>query len=594
MDVAAFVSQRLGKFRQRGKELQLHYCPFCHGGKDRQRFTFSINIETGAYNCLRLNNCGVRGSFRQLQDKFGEASDVRVIEKKAYRPPTKHKIMPLVDTVKDYLILERGITEDTLEVFKIGSDGKSSVVFPFYENGKLAMTKFRGIKDKSFHSDGYKPILFGIDACSNADTLVITEGEIDCLSVYQSLKNEDVSGVDVVGMPNGANNLEFINLNWDFLKGKKIILFGDNDKAGIECMQNISDRLGNCSWILSEHGKDANEIMLKSGMEQVVQEILNASAIEDEEICLAVNIESKNIADVKTVPFGFYGIDSKIGGSRMGEITVWTGYPGSGKTTILNQLILNTIDTGEHVGLYSGEFAPQIITSWIDQQAAGAEFLTRRTNKTTGMDFYIVDNTALDKIRAWYGNKLVLYAPRRGVNVYDDILEKFQHIYNRYGCRVFVVDNLLKVMTKVDSRDYNTKQAEFVDACTQFAHDNNVHIHIVAHPRKSVSGKREELELDDVAGTSNIGNLADNVLAVKRVTDKDRKADWYAQIQKRADMQDFDAVIMVMKNRFGGVVGGMVPMTFDVASKRYVELLHPEQRKYGWGKAEQVSLSFDD
>ena len=84
------------------------------------------------------------------------------------------------------------------------------------------------------------------------------------------------------------------------------------------------------------------------------------------------------------------------------------------------------------------------------------------------MDFYIVDPVALTKIRAWYGNRLVLYAPRRGVNVFDDILEKFQHIYNRYGCRVFIVDNLLKVMTKVDSRDYNTKQAEFVDACSQF------------------------------------------------------------------------------------------------------------------------------
>ena len=71
MDVFAFAEKYLAPFSVSGREIVPEICPFCHGGVHRDRNTFYISIETGAYCCHRAS-CSARGSFTSLLKMFGE------------------------------------------------------------------------------------------------------------------------------------------------------------------------------------------------------------------------------------------------------------------------------------------------------------------------------------------------------------------------------------------------------------------------------------------------------------------------------------------------------------------------------------------
>ena len=56
--------------KQIGNELRFKYCPYCHGGKNKDKGTFSISLENGGFNCKR-SSCGVNGGMVKLAQDFG-------------------------------------------------------------------------------------------------------------------------------------------------------------------------------------------------------------------------------------------------------------------------------------------------------------------------------------------------------------------------------------------------------------------------------------------------------------------------------------------------------------------------------------------
>ena len=114
-----------------------------------------------------------------------------------------------------------------------------------YENGELVFEKFRRPRKpeqgegKEWSSTGGKPILFGMDKVSFSKPLVITEGMIDAMSLYQA-------GVtNVVSVPCGCKDMTWVKLCWDWLeKFNQFILFGDADLPGQEMVQQLMKRFG--------------------------------------------------------------------------------------------------------------------------------------------------------------------------------------------------------------------------------------------------------------------------------------------------------------------------------------------------------------
>jgi twinkle protein len=115
-----------------------------------------------------------------------------------------------------------------------------------------------------------------------------------------------------------------------------------------------------------------------------------------------------------------------------------------------------------------------------------------------------------------------------------------------------------------NDRDFYHEQSEFVGRLVEFSKANNVHVHLVAHPRKAGEGN---LIADDVGGSGDITNRADNVFSIKRIVGEDA---------------DFDAGLTILKNRYYGALGTKVRLCFDKTCNRFSEYGYTTDWRYGW------------
>ena len=112
------------------------------------------------------------------------------------------------------------------------------------------------------------------------------------------------------------------------------------------------------------------------------------------------------------------------------------------------------------------------------------------------------------------------------------------------------------------------------------AKELNIHIHFVCHPRKATSFLRKE----DIAGTGDLTNIADNVYIMHRVN-QDFKVRTKEMFKWRDDNEiyQYTNVIEICKNREFGWQDMMIGMYFEVESKRLLNTPN-EEKKYGWEK----------
>ena len=111
----------------------------------------------------------------------------------------------------------RGIRKDTMDFWrvkqaktKLNDKVQIAMTFPCYdEDGELKHITYRGAKKQVKQSYKTLPILYGMWHIRDFDTLVITEGQIDCMSVWQS------GFENVVSIPAGAGNNS--NILWAIL-----------------------------------------------------------------------------------------------------------------------------------------------------------------------------------------------------------------------------------------------------------------------------------------------------------------------------------------------------------------------------------------
>lgn len=114
----------------------------------------------------------------------------------------------------------------------------------------------------------------------------------------------------------------------------------------------------------------------------------------------------------------------------------------------------------------------------------------------------------------WYAGKFFLFDNNEIFehNQSQSIIEVFTMAARRYGCKLFLVDNMMTSLADVEEE--TRAQAKFISALKKFATRFSVHILVVAHPRKTKAG--ETLRKDDVGGNSAIVNLADSAIVIER------------------------------------------------------------------------------
>jgi hypothetical protein len=193
-----------------------------------------------------------------------------------------------------------------------------------------------------------------------------------------------------------------------------------------------------------------------------------------------------------TAPFDARGDKLKF---FPGGVTIWSGFPGHGKTTILRQMICHTLKRGSSVFLASLEEDPRTALHMLCATSAGC------ANPTGHQMQWFIDEFH-QRFRLW---NLI------GVTRHLRLLATIKKLAAE-GIRHAFIDSLM--LLDVSNTDLDA-QREFATLIAALAKSTGVHIHLVAHPRKLISSDQDP-DLNDVAGAREIGGIADNVIFIKR------------------------------------------------------------------------------
>jgi twinkle protein len=547
-------------------------CPECTPGRKRENQRdkdLRVNVEEGVWFC---HHCGWTGSLTQGEKDWRDTPPSRKPTYDAPRPLPQVTIPTLWDNavkwfaeraIPETVLLAKGVTA-AKEFCPVCNGEVGHILFPYYVDGQHINTKHRCGKKHFRMEKGAQRVLYNVDTCRDADTIVIVEGEIDALSCH-------VAGYPAtVSVPDGAPALDAKNYQskFTFLEAaealfqrvKTVIIATDADAPGQKLMEELARRIGpeKCSRVIWPEGiKDANECLQSAGADYLKSCLDEAEPFPVEGIYTGRNLISDlehlylNGSD-PGVEFGRAALDAHYR-VKTGLMTVATGIPGHGKSSVIDQLLIWLAERhGWTFALFSPEQQPL-----VKHQQHLIELYTGKPF-TDGPR----PRMSLEEMRAanlWVADRFAFLLPDEpGV---DTILELAKVQVFRNGVRGIVVDPWNELE---HSRPRHQSETEYIsDALSKFrrfARLHNVHLWLVAHPtkmRRTDEGEEPVPGLWDISGSAHFRNKADIGLTVWR------------DLAKNDDTVE----IHITKMRFNdqGQLG-KVRFGYDRASKRLFEI----------------------
>lgn len=398
-----------------------------------------------------------------------------------------------------------------------------------------------------------------ISVCGNCDTLSIIEAGYH----------------NVVSVPNGSQNMRWIEECWNWLEQfDKIIIFGDNDEPGIKMRNEVIRRLGSwrCSFVeitdirpnTNVLCKDANEILYFYGKDKILEYIKHPTETPVEGVLDLFSVED---VDYDTMP-GLYThikqFDDKIVKLFYSQLVILTGKSGEGKSSFLSSVIMaQALEQNESLYIYSGELSPSNVKNWLSTSLLGRENIKMKNNVVR-----IFNKDKYAKLKEWSKEKVFIHDNKKGIDE-DSILNSMEETTRKKGCKIFCIDNLMSLNLKATAGDDLKAQTAFINRLKNFADKYQVLVILVSHPRKGAAGITH-IGKDDIAGSSNIVNLADIVISVKRYSDKEKEGETNnrGDYIKGYEPVPYDVCIEVIKNRINGQMP-KIDMYYDPVSMRF-------------------------
>ncbi|UKK00271.1 DNA polymerase I [Theileria orientalis] len=505
---------------------------------------------------------------------------------------------------------------DIENVIGQSEDQSGSEVFDYNQSSteKLIVNriKVRSIYDKSkmkILPRGGTWGMFGghlIKEALEKDSIVLSEGEFDAMSIYQE------TGRIAVSLPNGANSLPLALLP-KLEKFNQIYLWMDFDAAGQSSISHFANKLGiqrvkvvhpintqgtahattegsdntlgskgksksgvekgvkstsaisagggnsvdgktaggSTGTLITKSLKDANEVMLSKSVDMETY-FKNATVLSHSQILsfndirqLVYNELSDPISTCGIKSITMPGLSNLLKGHRRGELTVWTGSTGSGKTTLLSQLSLDYCLQGVSTLWGSFEINNVRLAKTMLRQFSGRNL----ENNLNEFDYY-----------ANKFNELPLrFLKFHGSTNIDIVLDAMDYAVYVHDVQHIIIDNLQFMLSNYSTpsatsphggsgyssvKDVYELQNRTIEKFRRFVTNKNVHLSLVVHPRKEADGI--QLGLSSVFGSVKSTQEADNVIILQNILNESRCID-------------------VKKNRFAGLLG-RVYFKFDPVS----------------------------
>ncbi len=460
----------------------------------------------------------------------------------------------------------RGISKKVLynAGVKIEYDDKRNITshyYPITVNKKIKAYKKRIVATKDFRVVGKAevPELFNQVNSGKRKNLVITEGEIDCLSILEMLTKAKAQ-FDVVSIVNGAqsarrniaSNLDFVN------KYEKVFIAFDNDEHGIEAAKDVAHIIkpGKAHIVNSIH-KDANEALSKDLIDEYLQDIWGAKVYKPDAFITGEKIWQafKERSEIKSVayPDCLKGLNDKLFGMRLGEITLFTSGTGSGKSTVVKETILNLLEkTEDKIGLISleesiGDTATKLIGMSI--------------MKNIRMPGDVTDEEARKGYEKVFGDERLILLDHQGSVADSSLLDRIEYLA-ALGCNYLILDHItIAVSEGVDGATGNEAVDKVMSSLLKIVKRYNIHLTLISHLRKS-SGEGKSFEegvmpnLDSIKGSGSIKQISFDIIG-------------FARNMMAAEKSDRNIVkFAVLKSRFSGDTGMCGQANYNVDTGR--------------------------
>lgn len=514
-------------------------CPF-HNEKSP---SLNVSKQKQIYKCF---GCGVSGDsidfvmrFKKMEyiDAIKELADFYKIQldeekpeqKRVYLKPTQSITALIPEFVKYFE--KRGISKATLDALKVtqcnewmpkAKNNVNAICFNYFRGGELVNIKYRA-KDKDFKlSKDAEIIFYNIDSlCNDKDYAIITEGEIDCLSLYEA------GFTNVVSVPNGAAKgnlkLEYLDTCWSYFKNKEFIfLLTDNDEAGNILQGELVRRFGydKCRKInYPPDCKDANDILVKHGIAKLQEVIKDAKEFPIEGI-LEIEDFYRDIHNYfyngypSGIQIGIRGLDDHLK-LMLGQLTTLTGIPGSGKSEFVDWVMAETARNHDwNWAACSFENQPSSLHATKLMEKASGKAFSHRINPYAQMS-----GAEFDASINFVGNHFYFININKIDVTLDGILAKTKELVLRKGIKGLLIDPWNYIEHKSAPGQTETQYiSECLTKIKAFALTHNIHIILIAHPYKmaKVGEKYEVPTLYSISGSAHFFNKTDNGITIYR------------------------------------------------------------------------------
>lgn len=509
---------------------QVGKCPFHADNKP------SFSIKANRWTCFGCDKGGDVIDFIQERDNLNYIEAIKYLaerynieleeETKDYDRPIE-RLTKVSPSAMQYFE-GRGISNNTLLRFKITQaqewmpEPKAEVgviCFNYYRDGELVNIKFRS-REKGFKmAKNAELIFYNLDQIKDETECVIVEGEIDCLSLHEAGIYNSVS------VPNGASatNLKYVDNCWQHFEGMiKIVLLTDKDQPGRKLAEELSRRLGRdrcyqCTF--PEECKDANDVLTKYGKETLRQVVASAKLWPIEGVLgmddLYPTIEDYYINGFPKACEAGIGEFDKLLTFTGGQMTTVTGSPGSGKSEFIDYI--STSLARRHLWKFA-------VCSFENPPALHA---TKLMEKFIGLSFAHRKDTAQRMDREQFNHGVALtdqYFDFINISQADitvtGLINKLSELVRRKGIKAAIIDPWNYIEHKIPMGYSETQYiSEALTQLKEFAVTHDVHLFIVAHPKKLVKdqkGKFPVANMYDISGSAHFFNKTDNGISVHR------------------------------------------------------------------------------
>ena len=543
-------------------------CPKCASlGNDTSGDNLAVYDDGHAY-CY---SCGYY--------KRGDKTNMEVkLEKKEFKT-YKGSIVSLND---------RGISESTARRYgyEIASiNNKRVEIANFYDNGSIKAQHLRGPDKKFYWSGNSRGVtLWGQHLWkSGGKRLCITEGEYDCMSMFQVLSGK----YPVVSLPNGAASaVRSIKENLEFVSSfDEVILMFDQDDAGKKAAKEVAELLpAGKAKIGTMPFKDANECLMKGVVTDLINSFWQAQAYSPDEIVHVSKVQDNtDISEARVYPFPFNQLTEFLIGQRSGEISLWCSGTGSGKSTILRELMHHHLEEGRSVGAIMLEESPQetlddMISLMLNKpvRSIKAARILNQLREQMGKDPIhmeviddLTDEEYADARKQLSETSFYIY-DHLGNNGLKNLCARIEFMAVSLGVDVIVLDHITAAATGLmgDISDFDGGNSErllidnIMKELRSLVSRTGVRIDVVSQLKKSGKAYEEgdRITLQDLRGSGSLASVPNVVLSLER----DR--------QNPDERMANTTIVRILKNRLTGRAGIATALYFDRKSGRLDEI----------------------